>query len=208
MFGRSVEKYGVKYSNYIGDGDSQTFKGILDLNPYDDIIVKKKECVLHVKKRMGTRLRSARKQHKSIGGKGSGKLTNELMDNLTAYYGLAITRNTNSLKDMEEAVWATFNHKCSTNKNPQHVYCPAGTDSWCSWSRTEAKGTLENYNHEEPLCKAVQDAIKPIYQDLSSPDLLERCLGGNTQNNNESYNGFLWHFAPKLVLWRKNYTNC
>ncbi|KZC14695.1 hypothetical protein WN55_07192, partial [Dufourea novaeangliae] len=41
--------------------------------------------------------------------------------------------------------------------------------------------------------------IKPIYTDLSQDNLLERCLGGNTQNNNESFNGLLWHFAPKFL---------
>jgi len=36
MFSASVEKYGVRYRNYIGDGDSKTFKALLDLNPYGD----------------------------------------------------------------------------------------------------------------------------------------------------------------------------
>lgn len=36
MFLRSNEKFGVKYDNYIGDGDSKTFKVILDKNPYGD----------------------------------------------------------------------------------------------------------------------------------------------------------------------------
>ncbi|KZC14907.1 hypothetical protein WN55_07615, partial [Dufourea novaeangliae] len=40
--------------------------------------------------------------------------------------------------------------------------------------------------------------IKPIYTDLCQDNLLERCLGGNTQNN-ESFNGLLWHFAPKHI---------
>ncbi|EFN75415.1 hypothetical protein EAI_06978 [Harpegnathos saltator] len=39
--------------------------------------------------------------------------------------------------------------------------------------------------------------LEPIYGDLSRPELLNRCKGSNTQNNNESYNGLLWHFAPK-----------
>lgn len=34
MSSRSEEKFGVKYGNYIGDGDSKTCKGILELNPY------------------------------------------------------------------------------------------------------------------------------------------------------------------------------
>ncbi|KAJ8951747.1 hypothetical protein NQ318_012598 [Aromia moschata] len=41
----------VKYAQYIGDGDSKTFKAILDLDPYNnDPKVMKKECVGHVEK--------------------------------------------------------------------------------------------------------------------------------------------------------------
>lgn len=39
MFLRSEDKYNVKYNNYIGDGDSKTYKVILDLNPYDNDFV-------------------------------------------------------------------------------------------------------------------------------------------------------------------------
>lgn len=90
MFVRSGEKFGVKYSDYIGDGDSKTFKAILNVNPYgDELTVKKSECVGHVQKRMGTRLRNAQKQHK-LGGRGKGTLTQALIRKLTNYYGLAI----------------------------------------------------------------------------------------------------------------------
>lgn len=33
MFRRSKELYGVKYSNFIGDGDAKTFKAILNAEP-------------------------------------------------------------------------------------------------------------------------------------------------------------------------------
>ncbi|XP_074108761.1 uncharacterized protein LOC141533663 [Cotesia typhae] len=93
MFCRSEEKYGVKYVKYIGDGDTKTFKGILDIDPYDgDPLVQKKECVGHVLK-----------------------------------------------------------------------------------------------------------IIKPIYESLSSEELLTRCLGSETQNNNESLNSLIWTFAPKHI---------
>jgi len=62
MFCKSEEKSGVKYKTYIGDGDSKTFKGICDIQPYKDIIVEKKECVGHVEKRVGTRLRNLKKK--------------------------------------------------------------------------------------------------------------------------------------------------
>jgi len=60
MFSRSVEKHGVKYLTYIGD--SKTFKGILNANSYTgEKKVVKKECVSHVEKRMGSRLRNTKK---------------------------------------------------------------------------------------------------------------------------------------------------
>ena len=51
-----------------------------------------------------------------------------------------------------------------------------------------------------PLDKVVTKALEPIYTDLCSRELLERCKGGNTQNHNESYNGLLWHFSSKAPL--------
>jgi len=103
MFTRSVQKFGVKYLNYIGDGDSKTYKSILDINPYgDNYPVIKSECVGHIEKRMGTRLRNIKKE-KKLGGKG--KLTNVLIQKLTKYYGLAIRRNMNSVQDMKTAIF-------------------------------------------------------------------------------------------------------
>lgn len=90
MFERSETLHGIKYANYIGDGDSKTFKGIMEKNPYENFEVKKKECIDHVQKRMGTRLRNLKKV-KGLGGKG--KLTAKLIDQLTIYYGLVIWRN-------------------------------------------------------------------------------------------------------------------
>lgn len=57
MFQRSLEKFGVMYKNYIGDGDSKTYSGILKAAPYDNQEVVKKECIGHIQKRMGKRLR-------------------------------------------------------------------------------------------------------------------------------------------------------
>ena len=35
---------------------------------------------------------------------------------------------------------------------------------------------------------------------MFSNDLLQRCVGANTQNNNESYNAYIWQIAPKHIL--------
>jgi hypothetical protein len=199
MFNRSEQLHGVKYTKYIGDGDSKTYKGIIEAKPYgDEIHIQKKECINHVQKRMGAKLRNYKKQIKGIGGKA--RLTGKVIDQLTTYYGLAIRRHDNSIEKMYYAIWATFYDNSSTNEKPQHQFCPDGEHSWCSWQKANARNTLKKYVHKKKLPDDVLNAIKPIYIDLSKTDLLERCLGGFNQNNNESLNAMIWKIAPKILF--------
>lgn len=178
MFQRSWEHYGVRYTNYIGDGDTKTFKSITDAKPYgDDITVKKSECVGHVEKRMGSRLRNLKKTAK-LGGKR--KLTDTLIKKLTKYYGLAIRRNPNSKEKMKKAIMATYYHMISTDEEPRHYFYPPGAESWCAYRVAEAKNEAQAYAHPPPLHSDVKNQILTIYEDLSRDDLLERCLGGYT----------------------------
>ena len=49
MFRRSVTKFVVRYVQYVEDGDSKTFEGILDSKPYgNEITLEMKKCVGHV----------------------------------------------------------------------------------------------------------------------------------------------------------------
>ena len=90
---------------------------------------------------------------------------------------------------MKEAVWATsYYHRSSTDENPQHMYCPPGSTSWCKWRKAEANNALDNFKHDAPLCNHVLKVVKPIYGELSAKSSLERCLEAGTQNNNESLN--------------------
>ncbi|KAG8236974.1 hypothetical protein J437_LFUL016547 [Ladona fulva] len=100
---------------------------------------------------------------------------------------------------MYKAIWATVYHKSSTNDMPKHHYCPEGADSWCTWQRANAEGTLAQYKHKDALPQIVIDVITPIYEDLRRKELLERCLAGFTQNNNESFNSLVWRIAPKIM---------
>lgn len=198
LFQRSVKKHGVRYAVYIGDGDSSTYKNILDSEPYNNFTVEKRECVGHVQKRMGTRLRKVKKDQK-LGG--HGKLTDNLIKELTLYYGLAIRRNKDSTADMKNEILATYYHKISTDEEPRHEFCSI---KWCWWlAREQARKDADDpefeaeLEHDPPLHPDVAAAILPIYQDLSRDDLLDRCLGGYTQNSNESLNALIWKFAPK-----------
>ena len=140
MFSRSIDQYGVKYAPYIGNGDSATFKGLLNLNPYD-MHVQKLECYLHVKKRMETRCRNLEKQTKGLGGRSKNtlKVTYKVINKLQKYYGLAITRHQDNFDEIYKEIWATLHHLSSTDENPNHGNCPAGANSWCSYRRAEAE---------------------------------------------------------------------
>lgn len=219
MFQRSEDLHDAKYKYYIGDGDTKTFTSILDMQPYgDDFVIEKKECVLHVKKRMYRRVKEAkkvltqtRKQAKKENPTPKKKrsepkkiqLTNKLMQDLSLYYGLAIRRHPDSVEEMKKEIWSTFYHKISTDEKPQHMYCPPGAESWCKWRKHEAAGTLSDFKHPPPLDDDIQQVLKSIYEDLTADDLLKRCLGNNTQNNNESFNSCVWHLAPKHIFCGK-----
>ncbi|GFX49329.1 uncharacterized protein TNCV_3334471 [Trichonephila clavipes] len=58
---------------------------------------------------------------------------------------------------------------------------------------------LQNYKHKPSVAKAVRDVIKPVFADLSHPAILKKCLGGKTQNPNESLNSLIWKFCPKTI---------
>ena len=48
------------------------------------------------------------------------------------------------------------------------------------------------------------ETIKPVFKNLVMTDLLERCVGGYSQNNNESLNSKIWKICPKTgFLGRK-----
>ena len=116
---------------------------------------------------------------------------------LTKYYGNAIRGHSNSVSEMSNAIWATFYHKKSTDDNATHHLCPSGRKSWCKWQVAKARNKLQGFHHSNTIPAAVMDAIKPIYEELTQPDLLQRCIGGFTQNNNESFNQYIWKLIPK-----------
>lgn len=199
MFKRSEDLHEVKYLSYIGDGDCKTYKGIVESQPYgENITIIKKECVGYVQKLLDSRFRNIKKDTKGLGGRG--KLTGKLIDELSVYYGLAISRHKNSIEDIKTAIWATLKHKSSTDAKPQHENCPSGPSSWCSWQVAKATNKLNEYTHKPALHPDIIKAITPIYQELSKDDLLERCLGGYTQNSNKSLKALIWTFAPKTTF--------
>lgn len=146
----------------------------------------------------------AGKTRRSIVLGGKGKLTGKIIDNLSRYYGAAIRHNCDSVEEMKNAIWATYYHQQSTDDNPQHDKCLRGKNSWCPYQKALATTGVDNFKHKyTPLPEDVIQAIKPIYEDLSKDELLERCLGGFTRNANESLNQLIWRIAPKKLSGSK-----
>ncbi|GFT77253.1 uncharacterized protein TNCV_182751 [Trichonephila clavipes] len=190
--------------HYLGDGDSKGFLTIKETKVYGDTEVEKLECVGHVQKRMGTRLRNILKMSKGIklsDGKnisGRGRLTLKEVDSIQHYYGLAIRKKLSSVEDMKRAIWAIYFHKLSTEDNPQHALCALGEDSWCGYNRSIVTG--ECYIHKHSLPESILLKVKKVFRDLTEKDLLKKCLHGRTQNPNESFNKCIWERIPKTVF--------
>lgn len=158
------------------------------------------ECIGHIQKIMGSRLRQKNKgtvlaDGKKLGEKG--RLTDNVINDLQNYYGVAIRSNCDSVDKIRTAVCATFFHKKS-----KHGLCPEGSASWCKHNRAKAliidppdmsKGTLPD---------SVLNAIKPVYNDLAKGSCswhdpkLERVIQ-QPHLGEDPENKFCWVVYPK-----------
>ena len=63
MFLQSIDKNNLKYTEYIGDGDSNSFgavKKALAEKYGDEYVVRKQDCIGHIQKRMGSALKTCK----------------------------------------------------------------------------------------------------------------------------------------------------
>ena len=134
---RSIKNNGLRYLKYRGDGDSKAYSDVVDTDPYNGMVIENSECVGHVQKRVGSRLRTLKENMKGVkldDGKkltGKGRLTNQVMNTLQNYYGLAIRQNKGNVYGMKKSIAAVIHH-CSENSNGEdHKFCPRSVNSWC-----------------------------------------------------------------------------
>ena len=123
-------------------------------------------------------------------------MTNSTIDKLQNYYGMAIRQNVGNLEAMTKAVLATLFHVASSGKNNYHAQCPTGEFSWCRFNSDQANNT-STYKPGPGLPQEIIAKLKPMYNDLSSKELLTKCLHGKTQNQNDCFNGTIWERIPK-----------
>ena len=208
IFKRSIDQYKLKYTTFVGDGDSDTFKivqeGMQEMYGERYKVVKE-ECG-HIQKRMGNALRRYLKDmkgkkladKKSVGGKG--RLTKIVIDKIQRNYGEAIRKNKGKLTEMQSAIWAIFHHMIQPpNSSPlkiQHTFCPKGETSWCKFNSDLVTGK-STYSEKQRLPAVFHKELKPIFERLTGKELLKKCLKGLTQNAHESFNNLIWNRCPK-----------
>ncbi|XP_070579536.1 uncharacterized protein [Ptychodera flava] len=189
------------YTTFVGDGDSSAYHAVKNI--YEDVEIQKEECVGHIQKRMGTRLRRLVDQYKGQklsdgkGLTGRGRLTRSLINSIQIFYGMALRNNKGNAKAMSESTKAIVAHYSSTYDNPKHDFCPKGGDSWCKYQSDLATGKCTYRPLKRPIPDAIVELLQPEIDALADEALLknaEMCL---TQNANESLHHVIWGLVPK-----------
>ncbi|GBM36699.1 hypothetical protein AVEN_221966-1 [Araneus ventricosus] len=118
IFKRSLTFHNARYTKFLGGGDSKAFEAIAKENIYgDEFQVGRLECIGHVMKRMGSRLRRLKEKMKgqvlsdSKRLSGKNRLTDSQIDKIQNYYGLAIRRNLNCVHAMCQATGSAYKYK-------------------------------------------------------------------------------------------------
>lgn len=211
----TCEKYGdmqktsKEYKSWTASAAYQKYVDEHEEETAQCLCVYKMDCIGHVQKRLGKHLRTLHKaggklsDGKSVKGS-SGRLTEGVIDRLQKYYGNAIRKNVDpeakttaeidaAVKKMRDGINAVLHHSVATpNAVERHKFCPNGDDSWCKFKRT-GEDESEKHHLDAPFLSFLQ----PTFDNLSTTNLLKRCLPGYTQNTNESLNGLVWVRAPK-----------
>ena len=124
IFGRSIEKRNLCNTEYYGGGDSKAYEEVKFIHGLY-CVIKKLECIGHYQKRVGCRLRRLRL-----------KGLTPAMDKIEKYFGLALRANCTTIEVMQKAIWASFIHVTSNEKNNHHSHCGASPSSWCQYQGT------------------------------------------------------------------------
>ena len=160
----------------------------------DSYLIEKEECICHVQKRMGAGLIELKRKMKGeklddvkgIGGKG--RLTEKRIAEIQNNFGYAIRENVGDPVPMADAIMAGLKHSVEESGKTlkeQHSFCPR--NDWCKFWKSP-----ELYDESKRLPPSFFNVLKPLFERLSSAELLSRCQRGFTQNQNESLNGVLW----------------
>ena len=118
-----------------------------------------------------------------------------MIDSLTVYFGGAISNFPGDVDGMHRAIWTVFHHSISLDDQHNHQFFPSGSGSWCKHNQALTDDE-EPPKHTPKPPKDLGPFIKPVFTELSKRELLEKCVLGATQNQNESFY-IIWSRCPK-----------
>ncbi|GFV28411.1 transposable element Tcb2 transposase [Trichonephila clavipes] len=127
IFERSAQMRKLQYVQFYGDGNSKSFDKVK--NVCGENSVTKFECIGHIQKCVGSRLRKLKLKQKGLGDRG--KLTDSFIDKLQIYYGIAIStgrpRATTPNEDRYLAVTCKRNRRSTTSDLSYQLSSATGT---------------------------------------------------------------------------------
>ena len=100
---------------------------------------------------------------------------------------------------MKKAVGSVVYH-CSqaSDSDARNMFFPKTAITWCKYEAAKLNST--NYIDKLGLPIIIRNIILTTFKELSDETLLEKCLHGSTQNNNECIIGDIWKQIPKDIL--------
>ena len=189
IWNRSVEKHKLRYTTFIGEGDSKSFQQVCEMDPYDGATIHKEECLAHVSKRLKKTLCKIKKNTKSQIYV-QHKLTEPKAEYISSNYSTVVRQN----RGQSAALIAERLNILLTHVSGTHANCPE--DSWCRWRQTSSSSkppppNLMNYYPHEI------DKIKEVFNIYATGEFRSHLTLGMTQNANESLHNTIWNLCPK-----------
>ena len=187
---RSIETHNLAYGTYIGDGDSSSYKNLLQSDPYNgQVPIRKEECIGHVQKRLKKRLM------KKVTG--STSLPQSKADRIAHLYALVVVQHRGkSASEIHEGLQVLLSHTKEV-----HDDCPPGDSSWCYFQKRiaqyEIEGGLTPPTTRQPISPAEFARTVEVFKVFGSLSFCSTITLGKTQNSNESLHNMLWHNSPK-----------
>ena len=191
LWNRSIPRNQLVYSTYIGDGDSSSFKRVVESKPYGSReVVRKEECLGHVQKRLKKNL--VKKSKTSPG------IPKSKVEKIGQLYALVVVQNRGKQpEDICQALRTMLGHL-----GEDHSNCPERTNSWCYFARGQAELAIDPEltlpKRRIPYCNQVELArLEEVFGNFASRDMCGALTMGKTQNANESLHSVVWHNSPK-----------
>ncbi|GFS48743.1 uncharacterized protein TNCV_788441 [Trichonephila clavipes] len=146
IFERSEANHSLRYTSYYGDGDSKVFNNVKDIYGYDSVV--KYECIGHVQKRVGSRLRKL----KITKGLGVGIDPTNSSTRLKIILGIAIRSNVGNLSNMQITAVIASPHFQYVHRQKPCMTMPFWIRiQWCKYRAPKQEGKL--YKHRTAATK-------------------------------------------------------